>query len=511
LPWNLVESLSGGTSPRRAFYAPLASIPPSSTTIRTVFPSAFTPSADTLASGDKVLNVRIAQPFSPEGELPDPAMRLHAMAPGTVRFEPADATMLDRLILEMPMFLTPLNVPWWERWMDADCLPYQIIYENVDRAELQARIESIPLVTPAPLHGLSLPAEIVLPTQRDTFVQNFMSGSPNHQLAAESGAVIGVAGPDPAGGSDRVLKLRARYHGHTDASPRFMNPGEFLNLLFGDDSNDSRHHPLLLRIDGVGLVQPGLESKTMRLRPPLRTHERVMWESRIEIFSHPADWALAGRCGDRFYNDHAREGRAFNHTDYHGLWKCNLFISDIALRSGFRCCIHDVGNTAWHYNGAGTYADNVHNSGNANARIPLRGKIDTLRGVTWGFKFEQWLRAIPVADRIRRVNDLMTDDGRCLVLAGSRAVGSGHIVLIKSVGATLQLTATAGNGIDRIEVTTREASRGGGDIRTGTFKLAGTGGAADSLSNFTRLHLFELHPGQDPDTPAGLRNCNVQT
>lgn len=513
MPWSLVEILSGATAPRRAFYPPLASIPPGSTTVRVVDPNVFTPSDETTVTNDKVFNIRIAPPFTPEGTLPDPAIRLHAMAPGWMRFRPQDATMEDSLIVDMPMFLAPVAAPWWERWVEAECLPYQIIYENVDRAELEARLQSLPLGSA--LHGLSLPPEIADETRRPDFIANFFAGMPGHLLSVESGAIIGTAATDPAGGADRLLKLRARYQGHTDAAPRFMNPREFLHLLFGTDSDEFLHHPLLLQINSVGRAQPGLESKTMRLRPPLRTHARVMWESDFEIVPPliTNDWALAESCAARFYNDHARQGRHFNNGGYVGSHKCNLFISDVALRSGFRCCIHAVMANLWHYNAAGTYTNNTDNAGNATDRIPLRGNIEGTP-TTWGFKFERWLRAIPAADRQARVNELMTSEGRCLILAGSRAVGSGHIVIVESVGARIDLVAAAnaGHGLTAITLTTREAQEVGGRTRINeTFSLAGPGGGADATSNFVRLHLFELHPGKDPDTLVGLRDCNVQT
>jgi hypothetical protein len=249
-----------------------------------------------------------------------------------------------------------------------------------------------------------------------------------------------------------------------------------------------------------------------------------MWEANIEmpahVPNHAGDWARPASCLNRLYNDHSRQGRTFNRSGYDfcphdsgtpGCLKCNIFISDIALRSGFRCCIHAVGTDKWHYIAAGTYADRTNAAGHATDRIPLQGTVQGT-ATTWGFKFEQWLRAILAADRQARVNELMTSEGRCLILAGSRASGhSGHIIIVESVGAQIDLVASAGHGLSAITVTTREARTvEGGESRTATFALSGVGGAADSLSNFVRLHLFELHPGQDPDTLVGLRNCNVQ-
>ena len=126
MAWNLVEELSIPGS-RRAFYLPLAAIPPGRTTVRSVSESQFDVTDDRVNQNDPFFNIpddpafhiRITPQRGDEGDLPDPAYRLHAMAPGYVRFKPQDAQMNDRLILEMPMFLTSVNVPWWDRWRQA--------------------------------------------------------------------------------------------------------------------------------------------------------------------------------------------------------------------------------------------------------------------------------------------------------------------------------------------------------------------------------------------------------
>jgi hypothetical protein len=531
MAWSLVETL-GAVAPRRAFYPPLACIPPGETAVRAVNPAVFTPSETTVGVDDKVLTIRITPPFAAEGALPDPAYRLHAMAPGTVRFEPRNATFEDRLILEMPMFLAPINAPWWQRWIEARCLPYQIIYENVDRADLEARLRAIALGSSS--FGLDFPPEIMLETQRSAFVTDFMTGAAGHIMSAEAGAYIGTAATDPAGGADRVLMLHARYNGHTDANPRFMNPREFLNLLFSNDSAESISHPLMLRFDAVGLAQAGLESRTMRLRPPLRTFGRLEWEANLEINSHQANWAPTGMLGAaRFYNTHARDGRTFNTGGYTGSNKCNLFTSDIALRSGFRAAIHDVSTTAWHYVDANSHANLVHSAAGATDRVGVMGRVEDA-ATTWAWKFENWIRAQTPADLQTSLNDLITSEGRCLVLAGARGRrfinqncggsngicdcttalrlnGIGHIVLVREVLSQPTLAATVGEGLQSIRVRTLEASGGGAESRTATFQTGGAAAAAAGLTGFIRLHLFELHPGGDPDTVAGLRNLNTRS
>ena len=57
--------------------------------------------------------------FAPEPgfpTLPDPAIRLHAMATALVRFRPADnALVLETFIFES---ISGGHVPWWQRWID---------------------------------------------------------------------------------------------------------------------------------------------------------------------------------------------------------------------------------------------------------------------------------------------------------------------------------------------------------------------------------------------------------
>jgi hypothetical protein len=522
MPWNLVEPLSATVHPRRAFYLPLASIAPGSDTVRAVPQNTFIPADDTTAAPDKVFKIRISPPsggFSNEGTLPDPAYRLHAMDHGQVRFKADDGTMKDRLILRMDRFILPITEPlWWQRWSDAECEPLHLIYENVDRVELEARLNSI---NPGEsFHGLTLPKEVADLTQRAQFITNFLAGDENTFLFAEAGAVIGTAAADPAHSGDRLLKLRGRYFMHTDSVPQFMNPREFFYLLFGDDSSEATSHPLLLKMEAVGAAAAGIETKSIRLRPPLRTHGRVMWESRIEIDNHAMAWARSNSCLNRLYNNHSRENRAFFVSGYDfctengvvvGCWKCNLFVSDIALRSGFRVCIFPVG-THWHYAAAGRYAGKADIAGNATNRVPLNGMVAN-EAQTWGFKIERYLRSLDDEDLSQAaLNHAMQYEGRCLILAGSRAA-IGHIMLVETVNGPPKLVddSEAGHGLKSIAITLHEAlGSGGAQSSDDTCKIKGTGGRADSHKNFSRLHLIELHPGKDPDTETGLRDCNVQ-
>src|SRR5262249_19083284 len=147
-----------------------------------------------------------------------------------------------------------INVPWWQRWVEAACLPYQIIYENVDSTELETYLQG--MVPGQVFHGLSFPPEV---TDSSGFLTGFFAGTEGYVLSAQAGAVIGTAAAAPTLAGARELRLHARYHDHTDMVPHPMNPREFLHLLFGNDSDEFTRHPLLLKINAVGLGQTGLE------------------------------------------------------------------------------------------------------------------------------------------------------------------------------------------------------------------------------------------------------------
>jgi len=530
--WSLVEALSI-PGDRRAFFLPLASIPPGNTTVRAVEQSQFEPADNTTIPDDPFFSIRITPPtggsFTDEGTLPDPAIRLHAMAPGIVRFKPSDATMGDRLILEMPMFLGNVAVPWWQRWVEANCLPFQIIYELVDKVELETLLNG--MQPGQSFFGLNFPPEVLTSIDQATFIAGFLAGNDGFVMSAEAGAVIGTVAPSAP---DRILRLHARYHDHTDANPHPMNPREFLHLLFGNDSDEYIHHPLLLKIDIVGIGQTGLESKTMRLRPPLRTSQRVVWEANQEIDNHSADWQPSGSLGSgRFYNTHSRDGRTFSNGNYTGANKCNLFISDICLRAGFRINLHPVDTNAWHYIDANSHCNLAHRAAGNTDRVALQGRAEDAT-LTWGWKIENWMRAQAIASLQQDLNNALSQEGRCFILAGARARrfirtncsgtqgfcdcaaslrrnGIGHIVIVKEVLAQPTLAATVGEGLQRIRVRTMEASGSGATSRDAIFQVGGAGAAAAAPTGFIRLHLFELHPGGDPDTVQGLRNLNVHS
>lgn len=562
--WNLADRLSAPG--RRAFSLPLAAIPPGRASVRAVPPAAFELSEPPPVEGDVggrrqtldlALRILIPVPdggFTDEDGLPDPRIRLHAMVPGPVRFLPAADGLGDRLVITTPAFVPArvlgAGVHWWERWMEAQCIPQMVIYENVDRAHLEQLVRGLPPATgagpPAPRFGLSLPAGVTA-ARLDAFVADFFSGRDGFILAAQAGAVLGraalaVAAAEAAKGT-RELVLHARYQGHTEAAPHPMNPRELLYLLFGDDSAEAREHPLLLRMEEKGKTQTGVhpESRRMLLRPPLRTSARVRWEARQEIDHHQRRWRPSGpnqtdgRLGpERFYNRHERQGRRFNAGEYHPFNKCNLFVSDICLRAGFRVGVHPVGTQRWHYVDANSYTNLAHAPGVSaetakQPRVPLTGAGPVGRAV-WGWQVENWLADAPPETRMRRIDDAITGEGRCLILAGGRKRlfrGTdiedcaaalrrdpiGHIVIVESAAGTVELAdATApARGLAKLDVETLQASGEGAVDPLWKARLGGAAGSASDPRGFLRLHLIELHPGRDPDTLQGLADLNVQT
>jgi len=596
MAWNLVDAVNRPGDPRRHYYLPLASIPPGRAAVRPVDRTVFNinedyvPSPDGLTA-DVVLTIQIRPPaggFTSEDGLPDPAMRLHAIGVAWITFRPADGTMGDRLVLKMPGFSLPLHtetfgpVKWWPRWVEAGCIPHTVIYENIDRAQLEMVLNAVAVRATSDFppgnpeaFGLSFPPEVTQ-SNKANFIARFLSGDQSYFIDARSGAYIGTAAQDPNNPANRLLKLHVQYHDHTDANPHPMNPRELFHLLFGDDSQEALNHPLLRRIDEIGNGQNGVnpESKRMLLRPPLRTWKRVVWEADQEIMHHQPNWAPAGALGqDRLYNTHRRENRQFSRGPYgprppdvRELNKCNVFVSDICLRAGFCVCIHPLDDhPVWHYIDANSYANNARAGGVMNDREPLMGFRRPERNRfnanqpfeddshhQWGWKLEGLLRNQAARDETQLqqiLNNLMQEEGRCIILAGARARkfikhrldnGSmgiancstsirpraiGHIVIVKTIldpppdapsrnwrsRANPILAGGGDQGVNRIRIETMEASDQGAVSRQIIFQTGGRTGNAASAQGFIcgRLHLIELHPGKDPDTLQGLRDLNA--
>lgn len=562
---NLVDALTAPGA-RRRFHVPLASIPPGRDAVRTVDPSTYTFSEQRLTvpgppptTAEIRLTIGItptAGVFTDEDDLPDPAMRLHAVDAGMVFFEAAGDT--HRLVLRTFTFAQPLHLPegggvrWWERWIEAGCLPAQVIYDNVDRDAFAARLADLPapppdsVLPPASHYGLSFPRKVTS-ANKDSYIAELLDGVPNRPLFAEPGAYLGIAAEAPVPAGSRVVYLAARYQDHTEAAPQPMNVRELFNLLFGDDSAEARNHPLLTRMnhhaEHVQQLLP--ETRRMFLRPPLRTSFRVEWEAALEARLHNPEWKAAGSLGvDRFFNTVERDGRRFDPDPFTKNYKCNLFVCDMLVRSGFCTGVHPVSGATptapqvWHYRDANAHANLVHRERAVQGdRIPLMCQAAD-RKENWGWKIENWLRA-PGADITQRVDAAIRDEGRCFVLAAARPrqfkekklpggavgisdcandlkLGIGHIVLVRGIagpgpagGQPYGLAATVGDGFQHIGVRTYEAmGTNGAGTRVFHPSTSGAGSTPDATAGFIWIHLFEIRAGRDPGTAQGLRDLN---
>lgn len=558
MQWNLNDHLStaGG---RRAFFLPLASIPPGNTTIVAVDKDAFalsesrvdspTPAPDGVTT-DYTLAINIIEPtggFVNEGNLPDPLIRLHAIGKGRLKFIPSGGFGFDALELELLSFtLTSFSgfPKWWKRWEEAETIPHKIIYENVDAAQLRTLVEAIvPQTTQQ--SGLNFPTTVT-DGNKTNFIDEFFLG--NNSLLAEAGTYIGTASTNQGGtpaSDDRLLVLHSTYRGHSDASPHPMNPRELFALLFGNDSPEATTHPLLLKMNETGEAQTTIKLRTKRMiiRPPLRTSKRIEWESELERIHNGTEWGSSNNLdSERVFNTHERNGRVFNRSHYNN-FKCNIFANDIAIRAGFRSAIHDVGASKWHFMNANSHANHVKRTTGTTDRLPMKGQAED-DSVVWAWKIEPLIRSKPEADRKDALNEAILEEGRCLVIAGARPrkfakykitidppptsgsltvkgiaecdkafrkSPSGHIVIVKEVKNQPTMSGTVGHGLQKIKVDTFEAISAGVSIRTDLeFRLGGAASSASGAKGFNTLHIFELHPGKDPDTIQGLRDLNVK-
>ncbi len=555
--WNLVDNLSVDGE-RRIFYPPLASLPADFTSQREVNKELYTidikhytnTQQDPTITTDVSMDIKIKQPaagFIDDNFLPDPTIRLHALGKSIVTFKPADTTMGDRLILKLLTFslyglLSQLwlkEMPaWWGRWVGAGCIPEFIIYENVDTGLLYQLLDGIN--TTLPPVGLTFPGGFLTINKSD-FISNFLAGNDGYFINAEAGAYLGTAGihpnpPLPITIAPHLIKFHVRYSNHTDSDPHPMNPLELFNLIFGDDSPETENHPLLNRINELGKNQTTikLKSKRMLLRPPLRTWRRVEWEAEQEIDDGDASnkgeaWAAPsakppGSLGSKhLYNNFQGikhtdgKKRSFNNGLYLTSNKCNLFVQDICLRSGFRICIWAAGATTYHYLTVKTYAKRVEalNSTSSENKLPLQGTDNDSKN-HWGYKIENWMRSISDDQLQQPLNDAMTLEGRCFVLACSRpnrmngSPRSGHFLIVRKViDENIVLSDMPGKGLLKIKIKTLEASGRGAESLDRPLQLGGTASNAADDSGYNKLHLIELAPGKDPDLLQGLYDLNI--
>lgn len=558
MTWNLVDNL---TIPGldRAFSLPLSSTPPGMPSLTMADASQFTLSDninDTdyySATKKPILTIAIqpsgsATTFPDIEGLPNPAIRLHAMAMGELYFEAANTTFTkDHLILKMPMFAWKFfaEVPWYERWHEGECIPYQLIYENIDTSFRDTLLSSIPIG--GELNGVSFPSAVIDEATKNDFITKFKAGT--EPLVVAAGAVIGkVTQVSDGSRSTATLMLHGRYARHSDASEDKawpMNPREFFYLLFGDDSLESSgstedhsdRHPLMAALETKGGAQvadatdPLPAAKSMKLRPPLRTHKRLIWEASIEQTGAKTKWRSDGSLtDDHIYNRLTREDSVTGvvrvcdfGSDYSGENKCNVFGFDISLRSGFMACIIPFdatdGSKKWRYMTLLGINQAINkpvegNDASTNERIPLMGAVED-KSKMWAYDIERQLEALPLFEndgsastqRKEFLEKATEEQGRCLVflvLKGS----TGHFLLLKDalgpVVMAVDTKRTDDKGVRSIAATMMQAGvDSGASDWTDIFKVK------DDKVGTIFIRSIELHPGGDPDHYWGLKDLNV--
>jgi hypothetical protein len=291
----------------------------------------------------------------------------------------------------------------------------------------------------------------------------------------------------------------------------------------------------------------------MLLRPPLRTHKRILWEAELEQIYNKDNWKPSGSLGPNIiFNNHSRNiggnNISFNQHTYRHFNKCNIFVSEISLRSGFKIVVHRTNANRFHYLDANSYANQSQRSQGINQYIDLVGRGEDRRSI-WGRNLDNWLRSIPTIQLQTVLNNAMNNEGRCFILAcarkrkfierdlpgGTKGIadcgnyssvagnigslrtwGIGHIVLVKQVlnqPVVRYIPSPVVNperGLSNIRISTLEASGKGVVSREFEPSLNGIAASVDANIGFIRIHLIELQPGDDPDTIRGQRNLNVR-
>ncbi len=563
MPSNLVDAFEPPDHGKREFCLPLASetaVLSDGTLnnwdgINNLAPASLFDIEDDRLPDMPTLTIRISPPasgFTQDGSLPHPAIRLHAIGRGKLTFKRGANNAAHSLTLEMTMLLGKIlkeklgklagvnlvETPWFDRWIEADCIPKFVFYENVDLNHLQFLIGT--LIEPPPpgeeslaeKHGLALPQQLTQ-AQRDTFSDDFFNGT--QSVAAYAGACIGQVAPDPTDINRRLLRLRCQY---ADGNP--MNTRELFYLLFGNDSEEAVNHPLMKNMDDLGkaeIIRP--ISKRMLLRPPLRTHARVIWEAEREIdpASTKTNWGTSHKLDE---DDLCNEDSNFRREGYKDAHKCNMFVEDICIRSGFRVPVWDV-------NGNNQYVNATY--------LAQRGlKVGTPKNPftlktgqkPWGRKWD--LNIISANATFKEcvdfINKMMDAEGRCFILAKQRngrlpggydgLVGSaGHVAVIKQVlGKALEHNGVVFRSLQweekmmtnnkkelllqSVKVKSYEAW-GGGAVENETWFFALwpngprviDGEDVDDESANNQLALIELCPGKDPFTTVGWNDLNA--
>jgi len=448
--WNLTERLS--TSSVRRFHLPVASDPSGGAALPLVAPGRYQVE-EAEVDGMPRLQVTVAataEGFPAEGGLPAAVIRLHAMGNSRLSYRPQLGSLRQCLLLDLsPNWLTmAVLVNWLYRWIEAECIPRTVIYDNVDPEALRARLEAAPINADATIADrLSFPRSVRRQGgSKAWFIDSFMAGEPGAAMSAWQGACLGQMALVTESTSRR-LGLTARYQGHSDAAPRPMMPRELFNLFFGVDSPEFVNHPLLRAIQQVGesaTTQP--VTRRMLLRPPLRTHARVMWEAAQEL-PDTARWSLTGRLDSTKLLNTVDEFNRLKHYGIspaapEGVYKCQVFGFEMLLRSGFRVRMHrtpEAGGWRVYYYIVNRIVREARETRDMNASQPA--VIGTAGEIPWGRRWDRVLRLLPDGQQAAEINRMIDEEGRAFYLAmefqGVTRDAAGHFLLLERVEETL--------------------------------------------------------------------------
>jgi hypothetical protein len=547
--WNLTDPLS--TASQRAFHLPLASDPQGGANRPVVAASAYTV-REVEIERVRCLEVKVTEPsggFPAEGTMAAAVVRLHAMGSGRLGYAPQLGELARCLVLDLwPIWMRARpTVRWIDRWIEADCIPRTIILENVDPDQLRQRLAELP-VPPESQH-LFFPVPVLAGRlSKDDFIDRFLAGEPGQTMTVKPGAYLGRMGADPSVPNGRMLRLHARYQGHSEATPRPMAARELLNLLFGIDSPEFSSHPLLRAIQQAGesdtTTQP--VSRRLLLRPPLRTHARVLWEAVREL-PDASVWSQAGSLDDTKLLNSLEE---FDRTKHYGLgtpgaaggvYKCNLLGFEMLLRSGFRVRMvryRHAGQIYLYYRRVNPLVEEARKTQMTRTEP---GYLAREGEAIWGRRWDGVLISQPEGQHAQAINRMMEEEGRAFYLVREFAAPAddraGHFALLDHVETSFpDGDALAGrptvwweiegdpgvgsetkttSGLAWIRATVYEAVPGG--LRRHTYRISpawpGLVNEADEslASRNNDLLLIEAHPGQDPDTIEGIRNlCSIR-
>jgi hypothetical protein len=552
MPWNLTDRLS--PSAFRWFHLPVASDPTGAGELPLVPPSRYLVT-ESVVDGMPRLHVIVTETsagFPTDNGLPAAVIRLHAMGSGTLAYRPQIGSLRQCLLLNfVPAWLfLAYRVRWLARWLEADCVPMTVVYDNVDPVQLRSLLANTQTIAdPVPSEPLQFPPAVRRGTLNKTeFLDRFMAGEPDQTMWVRRGACIGQMAPTEASPTSRQLGLTVRYQGHTDASPRPMLPRELFNLFFGNDSIEFATHPLLQAIQERGeseTAPPVPLTQRMLLRPPLRTNARVVWEATQELPDH-ARWSRGGSLDSTKLLNTIDD---FDRTkDYGpmpgfpaGLFKCQVFGFEMLFRSGFRVRMFRGGTDGQpvvFYYLANWLAREARDVRKMTGTRP--GILGYAGEIPWGRRWDFKLSDMPPDQRAPEINRMIDEEGRAFYLVrefeGTTAhPHAGHFLLIERVRETVpvgwqtpdipypvwfeiegSIAGTRGTAmaLQWIYADVFQAPLGGlergDDLVVPQWPGLAKAQVSAHASKNNDLLLIEAIPGPDPHTPDGVGGlCSI--